>query len=185
MRHARWIGCWQPGQRCGRCCCCCCCCCDSGSMSPRQMGQGGMAGGVVAPGCVQSWSVVRISSMGPPSSSVRSTREMFWLFMLTRKGRSATRGGDREIQRRPLKLYWPASRYAVVSRCFFLFCFDLSFLFCLRKRWAKCLLIRPVVTRLFFTLASLQVSKWRVFRVGRLHHRPVLWKCQTTKRLTK
>ena len=62
-------------------------------MSPRQMGQGGMAGGVVAPGCVQSWSVVRTSSMGPPSSSVRSTTEVFWLLMLTGKGKSPTRGG--------------------------------------------------------------------------------------------
>ena len=49
------------------------CCGVSGSMSPRQMGQGGMAGGVVAPGCVQFRSVGGPSSMGPPSSSVRST----------------------------------------------------------------------------------------------------------------
>ena len=88
-------------------------------------------------------------------------------------------GGDREIQRRALRLYWPASRFAVVYSRFFFF-FSTCLFFFLRKRWAKCLLIRPAVTGLFFTLASLQVSKWRVFRVGRLHHRPVMWKSQTT-----
>ena len=49
----------------------------SGSMSPRQMGQGGMAGGVAAPGCVQPRSVGGASSMCPPSSSVKLTKEMF------------------------------------------------------------------------------------------------------------
>ena len=61
-------------------------------MSPRQMGQGGMAGGVVAPGCVQSRSVGGSSSMGPPSSSVRSTTEVFWLLMLRGKKESRTGG---------------------------------------------------------------------------------------------
>ena len=60
-------------------------------MSPRQMGQGGMAGGVVAPSCVQSRSVGNPSSMGPPSSSVRSTIEVFWLLML--RGREEPRTG--------------------------------------------------------------------------------------------
>ena len=90
MRHPRWIGCWQPDQRCGRCCCW-----ASGSMSPRQMGQGGMAGGVVAPGCVQSRSVGSSSSMGPPSSSVRSTTEVFLLVML-RGWEKSTRVGTRK-----------------------------------------------------------------------------------------
>ena len=62
-------------------------------MSPRQMGQGGMAGGgLVAPGCVQSRSVGSPSSMGPPSSSVRSTIEVFWLLMLTEREESRTGG---------------------------------------------------------------------------------------------
>ena len=61
-------------------------------------------------------------------------------------------GGDKEIQRRALRLYWPASRYALVYRwCVFLSFsyFDLSFLSFLKKGWAKCLLIRPFETRLF------------------------------------
>ena len=61
-------------------------------MSPRQMGQGGMAGGVVAPGWVQSRSVGSPSSMGPPSSSVRSTIEVFWLLMLKEREEPKTGG---------------------------------------------------------------------------------------------
>ena len=65
-------------------------------MSPRQMGQGGMAGGgVVAPGCVQSWWVGSPSSMGPPSSSVRSTIEVFWLLMLRERKKVQDGGGQR------------------------------------------------------------------------------------------
>ena len=65
----------------------------SGSMSPKQMGRGGMA----APGCVQSRSVGGPSSMGD--------------------------GGDKEIQRRALRLYWPASKYAIVCVGDFIFIF--------------------------------------------------------------
>ena len=55
----------------------------------REMGQGGMA----APGgCVQSRSVGGPSSMGPPSSSVRSTTEVFRLVMLGGREKSTTVG---------------------------------------------------------------------------------------------
>ena len=48
----------------------------------------------VAPGCVQSRSVGGSSSMGPPSSSVRSTTEVFWWLVL-RGRKSPGRGGQR------------------------------------------------------------------------------------------
>ena len=124
MRHPRRIGCWQPGQGCRRCCCW-----VSGSMSPRQMGQGGMAGGVAAPGCVQPRSVGGASSMCPPSSSVKLTKEMF-VGHAVGKGKIHG-GGDKEIQRRTLRLYWPASRYAsLFSTCFFFHFAVLKSTFC-------------------------------------------------------
>ena len=148
MRHPRRIGCWLPGRGCRRCCCW-----VSGSMSPRQMGQGGMAGGVAAPGCVQPRSVGGASSMCPPSSSVKLTKEMFFGHAVG-KGKIHG-GGDKEIQRRTLRLYWPASRYAnLFSTCFFWF-FHFAVLkstFCSLQQS----FFRPVVTRLLLN--------WPAFR---------------------
>ncbi len=75
------------------------------------MGQGGGAGGVAAPGSVQFCSVGGPSSMGPSSSSVRSTMDVFWLVMLGGEGVNPRRSGQGN-PRRALRLYWPASRYA-------------------------------------------------------------------------
>ena len=151
---AGWRNAWdiqgglQPGQRCGRCCCW-----ASGSMSPRQMGQGGMAGGVVAPGCVQSRSVRGSSSMGPPSSSVRWTTEVFRLVMLGGWGKS-TRVGTRKSndERWGYTGQRPGMQLSMAEWFFFFSFFDLFFFFLNFKSWIlfpSGIFFRPVVTRLF------------------------------------
>ena len=128
MRHERWIGWWQPGHRCGRCCCW-----ASGSMSPKANG-GGRHGWRC--GCsrfcpisvgwkpfIHGSTIVlgEVNEGGVPVAHARGKRKVEdWR--------------DKEIQRRALRLYWPASRCATVY-VFFLFfsCFRQSCFFSLRK----------------------------------------------------
>ena len=133
----------------------------------REMGQGGMA----APGCVQSRSVGGPSSMGPPSSSVRSTTEVFRLVMLGGREKSTTVG-----TRKSNDECW---RYSGQRPCMQL-CMGDFFLFRpghdtdlkTKKRWAKCLLIRPREARLFLYWPACRCAngaRFFFYMVRRLH----------------